>query len=85
MFACGTWKSGKILLENPESWALESGIQLKESRIQVPGTGIQYLSSGIQDCLGLPYIGTINSCKWWSSQSKLNQDLCVDQTCVNLS
>ena len=41
--ACGIWKSGKIWLENPESWALESGIQLKESRIQVPGTGIQYL------------------------------------------
>ena len=33
-------ESGKLLLENPESWALESGIQLKESRIQVPSTGI---------------------------------------------
>ena len=26
----------KFLLVNPESWALESGIQLKESRIQLP-------------------------------------------------
>ena len=36
-------ESGKILLENPESWALESRIQLKESRIQVPSSGIQTL------------------------------------------
>jgi len=46
------------LLWNPESWALESGIQLKESRIPIKieiqdlsstekESGIQYLESGI--------------------------------------
>ena len=53
----GIPESGKIMLENPQSWALESGIQLNESksheqlqsRFQVPltETGIQYLESGI--------------------------------------
>ena len=35
IFACGIQKLGKFAcgIRNPESWALESGIQLKESRI----------------------------------------------------
>ena len=62
----GFWNPGNVCLWNPESWASDSRIQLKnseshlESRIQVPLTnaGIEYLESGIrgvdsriQDCL----------------------------------
>ena len=56
---------GNFRFWNPESWALESGIQLKEFRIP-PTIGIQYLESGtssrrgigiIQDCRGFPYMG----------------------------
>ena len=35
---------------NPESTALESGIQY-------PGSGIQSMESRIQDCPGFPYMG----------------------------
>ena len=62
----GFQNSGNFGVWNPESWVLESGIQLKESRIpltigiQNPGsTEIQYLEyavigveSRIQDCIG---------------------------------
>ena len=59
---------------NPESWALESGVQLKESGIPLviesenpsSKTGIEYLESGIRDVesripgyLGLPYMGRL--------------------------
>lgn len=52
---------------NPESWALESGVQLKESGIPLvigsenpsSKTGIEYLESRIQDYLGLPYMGRL--------------------------
>ena len=57
---------------NPESWALESGVQLKESGITLvigillTKTGIEYLESGIRDVefripgyLGLPYMGRL--------------------------
>ena len=74
----GFWNPRNFCLWNPESWASESRIQLKnpeshlESRIQVPLTnaGIEYLESGIrgvdsriQDCLGFPYSGVINLIK----------------------
>ena len=65
-----------LCLWNPQSWASESRIQLRnrtkwhlEFRIQVPltKTGIQYLESRIpgvesriQDCLRFPYCGAIN-------------------------
>ena len=56
---------GKFCLWNTKSWALDSGIQLKESGIpltigiQNPSStvlesAIQYLESRIQDCLGIP-------------------------------
>ena len=59
---------------NPESWALEFGIQLKESGIQVPltKTGIQYLKSGIRYVESLEWGETYNKpflerrCVWWS-------------------
>ena len=60
VFACGTWNPGRFELENLKSWALESGIQLKESGIQVPlmknraETGAWIPES--TDCLGLPYM-----------------------------
>ena len=57
---------------DPESWALESGVQLKESGITLvigillTKTGIEYLESGIRDVesripgyLGLPYMGRL--------------------------
>ena len=62
-FVCGIRNQGKFWLWNPESWALESGIQLKESGIlltiviqnprstcstDMTKTGIQYLESRIQ-------------------------------------
>ena len=44
----GIPESGKIMLENSESWALESGIQLNES--EIPRTiGIQIPSSTDRD------------------------------------
>ena len=54
-------ESGFRNLGNPvEPWPLESGIPLTIG-IQNPGpltkTGIQYLKSRIQDCLGFPYTG----------------------------
>ena len=58
IFACGIRNLGKVCLWNPESWALESGIQLKESGIQNPSStykewnqvpGIRSLRHGIQD------------------------------------
>ena len=59
---------------NPESWALEFGIQLKESGIRVPltKTGIQYLKSGIRYVESLEWGETYNKpfleqrCVWWS-------------------
>ena len=48
----------KILLGKRESWALKPGIQLKESgigssiKIPLTKTGIQYMESRVQDCLG---------------------------------
>ena len=66
IFDSGIWNPGYFCLWNLESWALEYGIQLKESRIQVQltKTGIKCLDSGIhgiesrnQDCLGIPYKG----------------------------
>ena len=57
---------------DPESWALESGVQLKQSGITLvigillTKTGIEYLESGIRDVesripgyLGLPYMGRL--------------------------
>ena len=40
IFVCGIWNARNVCLWNPESWALKSRIQLKESvtRIQVPLT-----------------------------------------------
>ena len=54
---------------NPESWALESGIQLKESGIalavgnQNPSSNDwnHYLESRIQDIFGFPYMGRVIS------------------------
>ena len=45
-----------LLVDDPESWASESGIQVKESGIPL-ATGIrnpQPVKSRIQDCLGFP-------------------------------
>ena len=51
----GIPESGKIMLENPESWALESGIQLNES--EIPRTiGIQIPSSTDRDWNPVPGI-----------------------------
>ena len=51
----GIPESGKIMLENPQSWALESGIQLNES--EIPRTiGIQILSSTDRDWDPVPGI-----------------------------
>ena len=48
-------ESGKIMLENPQSWALESGIQLNES--EIPRTiGIQIPSSTDRDWNPVPEI-----------------------------
>ena len=56
---------GNYCLWNQESCALESRIKLKESGIQIPLTksgmqflesGIDSVESGIQDCLGFPYM-----------------------------
>ena len=54
-------------IRNPSSTDKKSGIQYLEpgilikfeSRIQVPltQTGIQYMESRIQDCIGFPYMG----------------------------
>ena len=55
---CGIRNPRKFCLWNPESWVLESGIQIKESGIPITigiqnstvlqkNTGIQYLESGI--------------------------------------
>ena len=61
----GFLNSEKFCLWNAESWALESGIQLKESGIPLT-IGIQNPSStdkywnpvpGTQVCPGFPYIG----------------------------
>ena len=51
----GIPESGKIMLENPQSWALESGIQLNES--EIPRTiGIQIPSSTDRDWSPVPGI-----------------------------
>ena len=63
--ACGIRNLGHFCLWNQGSWALESRIKLKESGIQIPLTksgmqflesGIDSVESGIQDCLGFPYM-----------------------------
>ena len=46
---------GKIGMWNPESWALESGVQLKESRIPL-AIGIENSSSTDKDWNRLPVI-----------------------------
>ena len=58
---CSQGRLRNFCLWNPESWDLESGIQFKKSGIPVM-IGIRNLSSsnkasGIQDCLGFPYMG----------------------------
>ena len=56
----GIPESGKIMLENPQSWALESGIQLNES--EIPRTiGIQIPSSTDRDWDPVPGIGNPRS------------------------
>ena len=66
-----SWKFFACKLWNPESWALDSSIQLKEfllaigiqnprsigkeSRIQFLESKIHSMESTIQECLGLPY------------------------------
>ena len=63
---------GNLCLWNPESWALDSGIQLKESGIlmtigiQNPSStdkqsGFQCLESRIQDYLECPYMGRVKA------------------------
>ena len=56
--------SNRPIQGNPDSWVLEAGLRLKESRIQVlpTNTGVQYLESGIhsvesriQNYPGFPY------------------------------
>ena len=54
-FACGIRNQGKICMWNPESWALESGIQLKESGIPL-AIGIQNPSSTEKDWNPVPRI-----------------------------
>ena len=46
---CGFWNQGKFWLWNPESWDLESGIQLKDSEshvIQNPSSTPKFLYMG---------------------------------------
>ena len=51
----GNPESGKIMLENPQSWALESGIQLNDS--EIPRTiGIQIPSTTDRDWNSVPGI-----------------------------
>ena len=73
IFACGIWKHRKFFFWPPESWALESEIQLKESgipltiEIQNPTftdkdwrilvSRIHCVESRIQNYLGFPYMG----------------------------
>ena len=65
IFACKIRNPGKLCFWNPESRVLESGIQLKESRIPVmigiknPSSGIRIKESRILDCLGFPHMGWI--------------------------
>ena len=47
--ACGIRNQGNFCLWNPGSWALESGIQLKKSRIPLTMIGIQNPSSSDKD------------------------------------
>ena len=49
-FCLWNLESSTFLLSNPESWTLESRIQLRES-------GIHGVESTIQDCLWLLYMG----------------------------
>ena len=53
--------------ENLESWALESGIQFKESGIRNPSSTTKNPESIIQDCLRFPYIGQCGSCSQMKS------------------
>ena len=64
----GIRNPANFCLWNQESWALEFGIQFKESGILLTigirnpsstdkESGIQYLESRIQDCLGFLYKG----------------------------
>ena len=56
-FALGIQNSGNIFFKNQESWALESGMQLKESGIQYLESAIHGVESRVQNCLGFPSIG----------------------------
>ena len=62
MFACGFWNQGDVCLRSPEFQALEPGIQLKKSGIQLKSAirnpsstdNIQYPVSGIRNpCRGI--------------------------------
>ena len=67
-FCLLVWNAGKICLWYPETWSLESGIQLKESGIPLMIVNKnQYLESRIQrgfqtECktVGFPYLGRID-------------------------
>ena len=67
ILACGIWNRGKFCLRSPESWALESAKQLKESGILLTlgiweskfhwqKSRIHCVESRIQNCLEFPYI-----------------------------
>ena len=67
ILACGIWNQGKFCLWSPESWALESAKQLKESGILLTigiweskfhwqKSRIHCVESRIQDCLEFPYM-----------------------------
>ena len=67
ILACGIWNQGKFCLWSPESWALESAKQLKESGILLTlgiweskfhwqKSRIHCVESRIQNCLEFPYI-----------------------------
>ena len=55
-FACGIRNVANFCLWNPESWALESGIQLKKSGIPLTMIGIQNPSSSDKDWNPVPGI-----------------------------
>ena len=54
--ACGIRNLGNFCLWNPESWALESGIQLKKYGIPLTMIGIQNPSSTDKDWNPVPGI-----------------------------
>ena len=62
----GFQNPGKFCLWNPESWTLESGIQLKESGIPI-NTGIQNPSSRDKDWNPVPEIRKSTA---WNQESK---------------